>query len=107
MKGVTIKQKVQEFLQAKQTDFIRGSISVLFQRYVENEFILKHAVVTFTGIVPIPIDVLAMVSLCHPDPVSQMSLMTQMTRLMMIFRLVPPRYVTLLYYTYNIIYELF
>jgi len=71
MKGVTIKQKVQELLQAEQTDFVRGSISILSQRYVENEFILKHAVVTFTGIVPIPTDVLAMVSLCHPDPVSQ------------------------------------
>ena len=66
MKAVTIKQKVQELLQGEQTDFVQGSISVLSQRYVEIEFILKQAVATFTAIVPIPTDVLA---LCQPDPV--------------------------------------
>lgn len=71
IKGVRMKQKVQELLQAEQTDFIRGSISILCQQYVENEFILKHAVASFTGIVPIPADVLAMVSPCDTDPVSQ------------------------------------
>ena len=70
IKGVTMKQKVQELLQAEQTDFIWGSISVLCQRYFE-KFILKHAVASFTGIVPIPTDVLAMVSPCDPDPVPQ------------------------------------
>ena len=66
MKAVTIKQKVQELLQGEQTDIVRGSISVLSQRYVEIEFILKRAVATFAAIVPIPTDVLA---LCQPDPV--------------------------------------
>ena len=66
MKAVTIKQKVQELLQGEQTDIVRGSISVLSQRYVEIEFILKQAVATFAAIVPIPTDVLA---LCQPDPV--------------------------------------
>jgi len=66
MKAVTITQKVQKLLQGEQTDFVQGSISVLSQRYVEIEFILKQAVATFTAIVPIPTDVLA---LCQPDSV--------------------------------------
>ena len=63
-----MKGKIQELLQTEQTDFVRGSISILFQRYTENEFILNHSIAVIQGFVDIPISMLsASESKCQSD----------------------------------------
>ena len=59
MKGMRMKIKIQELLQTEQTDFVRGSISILFQRYTENEFILNHSIAVIQGFVDIPSSMLS------------------------------------------------
>ena len=62
----TLEHKIQELLQEDQTDFVRGSISVLYKQYAENEFIFNHAITAFNGIVPIPAGM--SVPLLHDPP---------------------------------------
>ena len=68
--GMIFEHKIRELKDAEQTEFTRGSISLLCNRHAANQFLLNQAVVTLSESTVIPANILPACAYTQHDSVS-------------------------------------